>query len=191
MRLEQALRQAQEALRFEAAHDPLTGLWNHGAILNLLQRETQRSRRSSDPLGVMMADLDHFKEVNDTHGHPAGDAVLRECARRMLAAFRIYDWVGRYGGEEFLIVVPGCNCGDLLASAERLRNSICAPPIETAAGPILATVSIGAASSQFFETIPDPDAMLLAADQSLYQAKTLGRNRVEAINSAKVGHGEP
>jgi two-component system, cell cycle response regulator len=180
LRLEQALRRTRDALQFEAAHDPLTGLWNHGAILELLQRETQRNRRTADPVGVMMADLDHFKKVNDTYGHPVGDVVLRECAHRMVAEFRDYDWVGRYGGEEFLIVVPGCTGADLAATAERLRCCIAGRPIETAAGPIPVTVSVGVVSGQFFQH-PNPDyaALLSAADQALYQAKAQGRNQVE------------
>lgn len=99
VQLERALKQARDALQFEAAHDPLTGVWNHGAILELLQREVQRSRRTADHLGVMMADLDDFKTVNDSYGHQVGDVVLQECALRMVGEFRDYDWVGRYGGK--------------------------------------------------------------------------------------------
>ncbi|HEY7616325.1 MAG TPA: diguanylate cyclase, partial [Terriglobales bacterium] len=105
LELQEALLRAHEALQFEAAHDPLTGLWNRSAILDLLQRETQRHLRSGAALSVMMADLDHFKQINDSHGHMVGDSVLREVARRLAASLRSYDYLGRYGGEEFLIIV--------------------------------------------------------------------------------------
>ena len=180
LHLQDALLRTQDALQFEAAHDPLTGLWNRGAILEMLRKELQRSRRSNDPVGVMMMDLDLFKKINDTYGHLAGDNVLQESARRILAALRTYDWAGRYGGEEFLCVLPGCNQRDMLATAERLRESIYAQPIKTVAGLISATLSIGIASS---ETLQDPagncEALLSAADHALYQAKAHGRNRVE------------
>ena len=181
LRLEQALLQARDAVHFEAAHDSLTGLWNHGAILELLEKETQRNRRTNEPLGVMMADLDYFKKVNDSYGHMVGDAVLRECARRMLEQLRSYDWVGRYGGEEFLILVPGCDHADLLVTAERLRRSIAGQPIKTTAGLVPVTISIGVVSARFFQhSNPDFMALLSAADQALYQAKARGRNQVEA-----------
>jgi diguanylate cyclase (GGDEF)-like protein len=179
VQLERALRQARDALQFEAVHDSLTGLWNHGAILELLQKETHRSRRTADPLGVMMADLDHFKTINDTYGHPTGDVVLRECAHRLVAELREYDWVGRYGGEEFLIVVPDCGGPDLFVAAERIRGVLSGNPIITAAGPIAVTTSIGIASSQSSPQPPDDVSLIAAADQALYQAKAGGRNRVE------------
>jgi len=185
LRLEQALVHARDALQFEAAHDSLTGVWNHGAILELLQGETERNRRTAGSLGVMMADLDHFKNVNDTYGHVVGDVVLRECAHRMVAECRGYDWIGRYGGEEFLIVVPGCNSADLLVIAERLRCGVARQPIETRGGLIPMTVSIGVVSGQFFQdSNPGYLAMLSAADQALYQAKAEGRNQVAARSLA-------
>ena len=189
LRLEHALRQARDYLQFEAAHDSLTGLWNHRAILELLEKENQRNRRNGDPIGVMMADLDHFKKINDTYGHLVGDTVLHECADRMVVAFRGYDSIGRYGGEEFLFVMPGCNSADLMASAERLRTSIARQPINTTAGSIAVTISVGVVSSQLFQnSMPGYQVLLSAADDALYQAKAQGRNRVvEAISTmAKV-----
>ena len=124
LELQQQLIAAREAFRLQATHDLLTGLWNHGAILDILQRELDRARRESNPLGVVMADLDHFKQVNDTYGHLAGDAVLREVAKRLSASVRPYDSVARYGGEEFLIVAPNCDPGSGLNLAQRLRSSL-------------------------------------------------------------------
>jgi len=124
LELQHALIRTQEALQYEAAHDPLTGLWNRGAILDLLRRETQRHQRTGSALGIIMADLDYFKNINDTHGHLIGDAVLREISNRLQASVRTYDFIGRYGGEEFLVIIPSCNPSDLQASAERLRFTI-------------------------------------------------------------------
>jgi len=124
LQLQDALLSVHTKLQFQSAHDHLTGLWNHGAINSLLQRETQRSARLGRPVGVMMADLDHFKRINDTYGHQTGDAVLREVPARMLASVRNYDYVGRYGGEEFLIVLAECTASALATTAERMRACV-------------------------------------------------------------------
>ena len=179
LELQGALLKVQTELQFESAHDHLTGLWNRGAIMGLLHRETQRSVRIGEPLGVMMADLDHFKQINDSHGHQIGDAVLREVARRMLASVRNYDYVGRYGGEEFLVVLAECSASDLIASAERMRAGVSRKPVETDAGPIPVTVSIGIVAGQQLGALIQGDTLLRAADTALYCAKTNGRNRVE------------
>ena len=187
LHLQDALIRVHEALRFEAAHDPLTGLWNRGAILELLEREVQLHRRTGSALGLMMVDLDHFKQVNDTQGHMVGDVVLRESAHRMAASVRNYDWVGRYGGEEFLIVVPGCDAEALLASAERLRACIADPPVETTAGPVPMTLSIGIVSAMPpGPSAPNLEKLLYAADLALYKAKANGRNRVEMAGISRA-----
>ena len=178
LELQQALLRARDALQFEAAHDPLTVLWNRGAILAFLQRELDRQSRNRLPLAVLMADLDHFKEVNDTHGHMVGDAVLQEVARRLMATVRSYDLVGRYGGEEFLILLPGCDHADVMASAERLRRTIADRPIETSAGAIAMTLSLGCVSALADEAPHTSTALLRSADSALYLAKGEGRNRV-------------
>ncbi len=186
LELQHALLQARDALQFEAAHDPLTALWNRGAILGFLQREIDRQRRNGLPLAVLMADLDAFKAVNDTYGHLAGDAVLQEAARRLMATVRSYDFVGRYGGEEFLIILPGCSPSDLLASAERLRRIIADRPIETSAGAIAITLSLGCVSAQpEGEGIQSGTALLRSADTALYAAKAGGRNRVQVAPAAR------
>ncbi len=180
LELQDALLRVQTELQFQSAHDHLTGLWNYGAIAGLLQRETQRSSRMGRPLGLMMADLDHFKLINDSYGHQTGDAVLREVAGRILASVRNYDYVGRYGGEEFLIVLAECTTSDLIATAQRMRVCVSGSPIETEAGPIPVTVSIGLAARDANAALHlTGEDLLRVADTALYRAKTNGRNRVE------------
>jgi len=179
LELQEALLQARDALRFEAAHDPLTALWNHGAILDFLKREFDRQQRTHQPLGIMMADLDYFKKINDTHGHLVGDTVLQQVARRFRQALRSYDFVGRYGGEEFLMLVPGCGLADLIATAERLRCSVADQPVATSVGNVPVTVSMGLASTaEEGRDWQDYRQLLCAADAALYVAKSEGRNRV-------------
>jgi len=187
--LQAALIHAQDDLQSAALHDSLTGLWNRGAILDLLRREVCRRQRTGDALGVMMVDIDYFKKINDTHGHLIGDAVLQEVTRRLAVDVRPYDVVGRYGGEEFLIVFPGCNMPDLVVGAERLRHCIADQPIETSVGQIPVTLSLGLASVEQGENeILGCESFLQRADAALYAAKARGRNRVEtAAASTAVG----
>jgi len=186
LELQHALLRTQEALQYEAAHDPLTGLWNRGAILDLLRRETQRHQRTGSALGVIMADVDHFKQINDTHGHPVGDAVLREVSKRLLGSVRTYDFVGRYGGEEFLIIMPSCEPNDLRIGAERLRRSIADQPIDTSAGLLTSSISIGVASAPAADVgTSELEALLKVSDEALYRAKGKGRNCVEITLSAR------
>jgi diguanylate cyclase (GGDEF)-like protein len=133
----------------------------------------------------MMVDIDYFKKINDTHGHLIGDAVLQEVTRRLALDVRPYDVVGRYGGEEFLIVFPGCNMPDLLVGAERLRHCIADQPIETSVGQIPVTLSLGLASVEQGENeILGCESFLQRADAALYAAKARGRNRVETAAAA-------
>jgi diguanylate cyclase (GGDEF)-like protein len=128
----------------------------------------------------MMIDLDHFKQINDSHGHLIGDAVLREVSRRLRATIRPYDFIGRYGGEEFLILVPSCNQQDLLAGAERLRICAAGTPIKTPDGPISCTISVGVVAAVPQNKDPlEYEQLLRASDAALYRAKANGRNRVE------------
>ncbi len=187
--LQQELISARDALRVQAAHDPLTGLWNHAAIFDILRRELERAQRQGTSLGVVMADLDHFKQINDTYGHPAGDAVLREATRRMQSAVRTYDSIGRYGGEEFLIVVPGADEASALQQAERLRASVSKAHVEV--GPsstVPLTISLGATATGE-PKVSMLDSLLRAADLALYQAKRKGRNRVEMASAEGVADG--
>jgi diguanylate cyclase (GGDEF)-like protein len=166
-----------EDVRHKATHDALTGIWNRGAILEALKRELLRAQREGTFVGVLLGDLDHFKSVNDTHGHLAGDAVLRESAQRIGAAVRSYDSVGRYGGEEFLIILSSCEDDvDMVKQAERIRSQVCAGPVQTTEAEIAITLSLGVASSSEYQEVED---ILRAADAALYRAKRAGRNRVE------------
>ena len=175
--LQDELIAARESLRAKAAHDPLTGLWNHEEIIASLQRELARGRRGGEVVGAIMADIDHFKLVNDSFGHLAGDAVLRAIAGKMVQRMRPYDSVGRYGGEEFLIVLPGCDGENAAVLAERLRLGVCSAPMDTPEGVIAVTISLGVAVSCGGDS--DAGALIRAADRALYRAKDKGRNRVE------------
>ncbi len=168
----------QEKLQAQATHDSLTGLWNRAAILDFLRRELVRGERQGFPVGLVMADIDHFKMINDTHGHLVGDEVLREVAGRVRSGIRAYDGVGRFGGEEFLIVFPECNVEASAKLAERLRARVGDEPIETSEVTLTVTVSLGVAPAEVAR-VSDFDPLLRAADAALYRAKSGGRNRVE------------
>jgi two-component system, cell cycle response regulator len=178
LELQDALISARDALQFQATHDALTGVANRGVIFDALHREASRQSREGNTYGIILLDLDHFKWVNDNHGHIAGDAVLKETARRMAACVRPYDIVGRYGGEEFLIVLPTCDSVCMKKLAERLRQAIGSQPIATPAGEVTITASLGIAVSSPPKSIT-PYVLLHDADQALYRAKDLGRNRAE------------
>jgi len=169
------LLETQEALRREATHDGLTGLWRHKTILEILERELLRAQRTGEPVSVIMADLDHFKQVNDRLGHAAGDAVLRRVASELESVVRPYDSVGRYGGEEFLIVAPACAMEAASVLAERARTRLAEMNIQLNGVPAQVTISIGIATRNSGES----EELLLSADQALYKAKANGRNRAE------------
>ncbi len=177
IQLQEQLLQAREALREQATHDGLTGLLNHAAILDVLDHQLSRARREMQPLSLLIADLDRFKHINDDYGHLAGDAVLREAACRMRSAVRCYDPIGRYGGEEFLIVLAGCDGESALQQAERLREGIGQQPFAAGDGFVEVTCSIGVASRDHTDPI-DAASLMREADQALYFAKRSGRNRV-------------
>jgi two-component system cell cycle response regulator len=185
LELQEELLQAREALREQATHDSLTGLLNRASILETLHNELSRSRRESQPVSLLMVDLDRFKLVNDTYGHLAGDAVLREAARRMKSAVRRYDAIGRYGGEEFLIVLPGCEAEAGCVQAERVRQAVAAGPFTAGAQSLTATCSIGVAC-RTHPSLSDTDSLVRDADMALYRAKDRGRNRVEACAQPSV-----
>jgi diguanylate cyclase (GGDEF)-like protein len=161
-----------------ATHDFLTGLWNRRAIFEKLCRELSLSQRELRPLGVILMDIDHFKQINDSFGHAQGDQVLLETAKRLAEGVRPYDSVGRYGGEEFLLFVSNCDLWKTLSIAERLRLAVGAAPMEVSGGFIRVTGSFGVC-------VTDPSqragaqSVIETADRALYRAKELGRNRVE------------
>ncbi len=170
------LVKAQDALRWEASRDGLTGLWNRKAVLDILERELLRSERLSEPVGVIMADVDHFKTINDNRGHAAGDRVLGIIANEIAAMVRPYDSVGRYGGEEFLIVAPGCGVQETSELAERVCSYVANCSIVAGGSTLNVTLSLGIASGN---SAADTEKLLHDADVALYQAKNAGRNRVE------------
>ncbi|MFP5275502.1 MAG: GGDEF domain-containing protein [Acidobacteriota bacterium] len=171
------LLNAREQMRHYAERDGLTGLWNHRIIIDQLRREVDRAQRNGTPLSVILADLDRFKSINDTFGHPCGDAVLRAIAEILTCSVRSYDWVGRYGGEEFLIILPGASVAHARSRAEQLRASIESARIPDGNRNIIQmTASLGVASG-----VPaDFEGLLRAADAALYRAKHSGRNCVVA-----------
>lgn len=168
----------EQELRIKATRDALTGLYNRGAIIDILEKEITRHERSKEPLSIIFADLDHFKKVNDVYGHLAGDSVLREVARRIGAALRPYDSLGRYGGEELMIVLPACDAAGAMEVAERVRSRIASEDIVTTFGKIASSLSLGVAFLSEEKTMSYSD-LVHAADSALYRAKDKGRNRVE------------
>jgi two-component system cell cycle response regulator len=183
LRRQQDLMDAREALKFEASHDPLVRLWNRKAILNLLTIELSRTKRQHSMLSVFFADLDHFKTVNDRYGHLVGDEVLRNAAIRMSAELREYDHFGRYGGEEFLAVLPNCSAETAREVAERVRLSIADRPLLSNPARVDVTVSIGVSQWRPGQELPE---MLERADVALYRAKDRGRNRVEMEDGGAI-----
>jgi len=184
LHLEGRLVEAREQMRFKATHDPLTSLWNRGVIMDLLGRELTRSQREHGCTAVLLGDLDHFKSVNDMHGHLVGDQVLREVARRLLLSVRSYDFVGRYGGEEFLVVLNNCRPDSAMARAEEIRKIICTRPIQTDAGLLGITMSLGVLLSSDWGRRP-ADELLREVDGALYAAKNAGRNCVMQAKPAE------
>jgi two-component system cell cycle response regulator len=178
LELQDNLISAREKLLFQATHDALTGIANRGVSLDALRRERYRQTREGGSFAIAMLDIDHFKYVNDTYGHSAGDTVLTEAALRIKNCIRPYDTVGRYGGEEFLIVVPASDALGALGLAERIRISIEATPVVTEDRKITITASLGVAVSPATNSF-DAATMLQMADGALYRAKKMGRNRVE------------
>ena len=170
----------QQSLRFAATHDFLTTLLNRSEILAALEREVSRGARDDKPASIILADIDHFKKVNDSLGHAAGDEVLKEVSRRLKADLRPYDLVGRYGGEEFLVILPGCNLSNGTKRADDIRKLVAAQPIKTADGSVTTTVSMGVTATDASRYCT-PAEFLHEADVSLYAAKKNGRNRVEVF----------
>lgn len=172
-------RKAEEALRFQATHDALTGILNRKAVLDILERELLRSRRHSVSVGIVIVDLDHFKQINDQYGHLAGDAVLKAASHRLVDSVRGYDSVGRFGGEEFLVVLPECTVSVITDVAERLRLAIGSDPVVVEQGkPIPVTASMGVATTES-DGVEDMGSLIRVADEALYVAKRSGRNCVQ------------
>ncbi|MFY9905014.1 MAG: diguanylate cyclase [Terriglobales bacterium] len=176
--LQEELVSARESMRHAATHDSLTGLMNRGEIVAMLGRELERARRDRSPVCVLLGDIDHFKKVNDTLGHLFGDEALREVGRRLREQLRVYDGVGRYGGEEFLMVLPNCDLPNAMQRANELREIVASAPVACSGEEKLITMSMGVAISSN-DGKNDLEAVLNQADAGLYAAKENGRNRVE------------
>jgi diguanylate cyclase (GGDEF)-like protein len=163
-------------MRHHAEHDGLTGLWNHRVIVERLSEEMIRSRREGTQLSVILADVDHFKKINDTFGHLAGDLVLKEIGRVLVRTLRPYDCVGRYGGEEFLMILPNCGMESALTRGEQLRVAVQSARIMDGNTSLQVTASFGVAS--VFPSHYEAEAVIRVVDAALYQAKSCGRNCV-------------
>jgi two-component system cell cycle response regulator len=175
----------QQSLRFAATHDFLTKLINRGEILASLKGEIERSKRDGSPATIILADLDHFKAINDSLGHAAGDSVLKEVAERLRSDLRPYDLVGRYGGEEFLLILPNCNLVTGARRADEIRCFVSTTPVATTYAKVPITVSMGVSSTACAEPTTI-ESVLHQADRALYQAKKRGRNRVEAFGPKEL-----
>lgn len=177
--LQMDLLNAREELRERAEKDLLTLLPNRSAIQGILDQEISRCHRDRRPLGVVVLDLDHFKSINDTYGHFAGDAVLRETAQRFRANMRAYDRIGRYGGEEFLVVLPNSDLEQTVHQADRMRMILAGRPMYVDGRELTVTASFGVTASDEMERTSDE--YVRVADEALYLAKNAGRNRVSKL----------
>jgi two-component system cell cycle response regulator len=193
LHLEGRLVEAREDMRFKATHDSLTSLFNRGVIVELLGREISRSRREHVPVAILLCDVDHFKNINDTHGHLVGDEVLQEAARRLLLSVRSYDYVGRYGGEEFLIILNNCDPASAPRRAEEIRKALSDHPVETSVGRLLVTMSMGVHQTENWG-VRTVEELLHQVDSAMYAAKAAGRNRIsftEPDSSSEAGQVAP
>jgi len=189
--LEDKLRQSQHDLYKLATRDGLTEIWNRTTILEFLDEELVRGRRLGHPTGVIMIDLDHFKEINDTYGHLTGDRVISKAAAYFQKSVRPYDRVGRYGGDEMLVVLPDCGLEETIQVAERLRKTVEKARLRVPGRMLRFTLSLGCASSKN-EAGRSVDRMIRESDRALYEAKQNGRNRVAAARDPRPRRkGEP
>jgi len=170
---------AREELRERANKDLLTMLPNRSAIDTTLEQELSRCHRDRRTVGVILLDLDHFKKINDTYGHFAGDAVLRETATRLRGNMRPYDQVGRYGGEEFLVILPNCDLEQAAMQAERMRQKLQSSPMTVDGTEMSVSASFGVTVSDGSER--SPEAFVRVADEALYRAKANGRNCIWSL----------
>ncbi len=182
--LQADLLQAREELRDRANKDLLTMLPNRSAIASVLEQELSRCHRDNRTVGIILLDIDHFKKINDTYGHFAGDAVLREAAARLRGNMRTYDQVGRYGGEEFLVVLPNCDLEQATLQAERLRQRLNASAVIVDGSEMRISASFGVTVSD--GSARNAEVFLRVADDALYRAKAHGRNCVTSLNLGDV-----
>ena len=175
--------QLQGEMHTRAGHDQLTGLWNHAMVLEIFQVELKRAERDDLPISLLLADVDHLKQMNRQYGHQVGDEILRGVAERMRVALRSYDLCGRYGGEEFMVVLPRCGRANAMEVANRVCKNVAEQPLDTTVGPLAITLSCGVATTARGQTTASTTAIIKAADEALFRAKRNGRNCVEAAVS--------
>lgn len=178
IKVNQHLVEQKKKLEQRVTHDSLTGLLNRPAIFDILHKQIGRARRNGSGIALIMIDIDHFKDINDTCGHLAGDAVLCEIANRLTHSARSHEHIGRYGGEEFLAILSPHDQESALKVAERLRTAVANLPVRAGQSRIPVTISLGVAVSTE-HTVLDENLLLRKADEALYLAKHHGRNRVE------------
>jgi two-component system cell cycle response regulator len=185
LELQEGLQKAQAAIGYQTTHDPLTGLANRPAVLDTLQRELARAGREGTRMALILVEVERFKQINETYGLAAGDAVLRETARKIRAIVRPYDWVGRYGGEEFLVIVPGSDAHNARGQAERIRAAVTGQGMDLSewgkfdkgkADKVHVTLSMGIAAG---EKVKESEPFLRAAEAALARAKKAGSNQIE------------
>ena len=181
LRVGRRIIELNDKLQVQATHDELTEILNRRAILSALALEVERSKRANRCLCVAMLDIDHFKQINDSYGHQVGDQVLYEIAKLLRSKLRVYDSIGRYGGEEFLIILQDCDKNNIRMQAERLRACISETPIVTTEKTVTVTISIGVSfSKKGNETTMT--SLIKAADEALYRAKEKGRDLIEVAS---------
>ena len=184
--LRDELQRAQATIGYQAYHDPLTGLWNRGAIMDALQRELARVRREKSPVGLILVSIDGLKDINDKYGHMAGDAAIRATARELRASLRPYDALGRYGGEAFVMIVTGCDTPNAIKQAERFHGALQGKTVDIsqwgkfvsgkdAALPIHHSIGVLSGTGEH-----DSESLLRALESALRKAKSLGGNRIES-----------
>lgn len=169
---------AMNQLKEQSCRDALTGVLHRGAIMEFLDQDLNSGKRKHQPTSVIMADVDNFKSINDTYGHIVGDTVLKAISQEIISHLRSYDSVGRYGGEEFLIILSGCNAVEAMVVAERIRRAIAALLFKHENNEFNITISMGISCSDNVEREKNDDSLLSDADRALYRAKREGRNRV-------------
>jgi diguanylate cyclase (GGDEF)-like protein len=185
--LERKLVQASEEMRERATRDSLTGLWNRETVLSLAKSEISRTVRGRSNVSLLICDVDHFKQINDTYGHLTGDFVLKDIAKRLSSAVRTYDAVGRYGGEEFLILLNDCDESVVQRRADAIRAIVSSSPLEVGGRALRVTISIGGASCESVEAKFPLERVLARADAALYEAKHRGRDRAIVAGSLTMG----
>jgi diguanylate cyclase (GGDEF)-like protein len=173
-----------QQLQWRARHDGLTGLLNRRAMQETIDQQLTRSRRVGDTFAVVMLDIDHFKAINDHHGHATGDQALKHAASVLQTSVREVDRVGRFGGEEFIVLLPGVGLSQAATVAEVLRERLAAQRMEREGGALSISASFGVA--EWSGPGEEPSRLLMRADQALYQAKRAGRNRVQVTDAANA-----